>query len=37
MTILADISPGILIWIEINPDSNLPIECELANLISNPD
>ncbi len=27
---------GILIRIEINPDSNLPIECELANPDSNP-
>ncbi len=27
---------GILIRIEINPYSNLPIECELANLNSNP-
>ena len=35
-TIISPVYTGILIWIEINPDSNLPIECELANPNSNP-
>ena len=35
-TLLSPVYTGILIRIEINPDSNLPIERELANPNSNP-